>query len=93
MNFDHLGTDIARLFGSLFLNSSSDWEYGLAAYQSICELSDLELELIEVYDRSTTMLAGMNWLKWILIENRKFDSFMPIRKRIELLVRRMREWG
>lgn len=92
MDFDHFGTDISRLFGSLFQNETESWSAGFDAYRAINELSDLELELIEVYDRSNTMLAGMNWLKWILTENRKFDSYLPIIKRMELLVQRMRDW-
>lgn len=89
---DSIATDISRLFGSLFQNSQKDWQTAIEAYQSVRELLTEELELIEVYDRSTTMLAGMNWLKWIFVEKRKFECFVPIRKRMELLLNRMCDW-
>lgn len=92
MGIDNPATDLARLFGSLFQNCTPWWQLGTQAYQTIFELSAPELELIEVYDRSSTMLAGMNWLKWILVENRKFDSLVPIEKRISTMVTRMRDW-
>lgn len=92
IGFDNVATDVSRLFGSLFQNDQELWKIGLEAYRSIRELSGAEMKLIEVYDRSTTMLAGLNWLRWILVENRKFESIVPIRKRMEKLAYRMDDW-
>lgn len=92
IDIDSVAADLSRLFGSLFQNRREFWQTGLESYQSIRELSADELQLIDDYDRSTTMLAGMNWLKWIFVENRKFESLVPIIKRMELLSQRMVEW-
>ena len=92
IGFDNVATDVSRLFGSLFQNDQELWKIGLEAYRSIRELSEAEMKLIEVYDRSTTMLAGLNWLRWILVENRKFESIVPIVKRMEKLAHRLSDW-
>ncbi|MEC9091179.1 MAG: phosphotransferase [Planctomycetota bacterium] len=92
IGIDNVATDVSRLFGSLLGNSGEDWDVALEHYQGVRELSNAERELIVVYDRSTTMLAGLNWLRWILIENRKFESYLPITQRMELLVNRLDEW-
>ncbi len=89
---DSIATDLSRMLGSLIGNETSKWEIGLREYSSIRELSDAERQLIFVYDRSTTMLAGMNWLKWILLENRTFESLAPIKERMQRLLDRLNEW-
>ena len=89
---DHVATDISRLFGSLFGSCSRHWEFALREYQAVSELLPPELELIVVYDRSTTMLAGLSWLKWILVENRTFETWLPIKQRLESLLKRMSDW-
>lgn len=89
---DNIAADLSRMLGSLIGNETSKWETGLQEYSSIRELSDAEMQLISAYDRSTTMLAGMNWLKWILLEKRTFESLEPIKERIERLLNRLADW-
>ena len=89
---DSVAADLSRMLGSLIGNETSKWQMGLQEYSSIRELSDAERQLISVYDRSTTMLAGMNWLKWILLENRTFESLEPIKERIQRLLNRLAQW-
>lgn len=89
---DNIAADLSRMLGSLIGNETSKWEIGLQEYSSIRELSEAEMQLISAYDRSTTMLAGMNWLKWILLEKRTFESLEPIEKRIQRLLNRLTNW-
>ncbi len=60
---DHIAADISRLLGSLVGDDVAARTAGLEAYQAIRELTDDEAWLIEAYDRSSILLAGVNWLR------------------------------
>lgn len=91
MAVDNRGLDLSRLLGSLVGNDLRRWQLALERYNLRSELSEQERQLIVVYDRSTTMLAGLNWLKWIAIERREFGPLEPIINRLKLLVYRQQD--
>lgn len=78
MKNDSVAADLSRLLGSLAGDEVKDWECGLEAYQRICRLSQQELQLIGTLDSSTILLSGMNWLRWIYLENRRFDDMTRV---------------
>jgi len=80
--------DIARLFGSYADYSSEALRRGISYYGEFRELNDLDLSLIELYDRGYVILAGMQWLIWIELEQRKFLDNEAVRQRLHRLVRR-----
>jgi Ser/Thr protein kinase RdoA (MazF antagonist) len=63
---------------------------GLAAYASVRPLAPHERELIPVFDRSTVALAGMNWLRWIFLEQRTFSDMRAVNARLETVAARLR---
>ena len=81
---------LSRLIGSLVEDNREQREIALAAYQAVRELSSVELQLIEVLDRAAILLSGFNWLRWIFVEDRTFDDWHAIQKRIEKFVIRAR---
>jgi homoserine kinase type II len=86
--------DVARLLGSLVRGDCAAWQTGLAAYCETRTLEGSELWLLEVFHASTTLLAGMNWLRWIYLEKRTFDEPDQVLDRIDENIgelRRMRE--
>lgn len=85
MREETVAADLARLLGSLGGDDAEFWQLGLTLYQSARRLSIEQLELIDVFDRSTVILAGMNWLDWIYVQERAFED----RPAVE---RRMRHW-
>lgn len=89
MRPDNVATDIARLLGSLAGDDDSQWQRGLAAYQSIRRLSDDELELITAFDRSTVLLGGLQWLEWIYVEGREFSNPPAVLERCDEFVSRL----
>jgi Ser/Thr protein kinase RdoA (MazF antagonist) len=89
MRTDHVACDISRLLGSLVGGDLEKWECGLAAYQSLRPLSPDELVLVDAYDRSTVLLSGMNWVRWIAVEGRQFDDVERVWKRLDEIILRL----
>jgi Ser/Thr protein kinase RdoA (MazF antagonist) len=75
--------DVARLLGSLVRNDQAAWQFGLSAYQDLRPLSEDECSLIEVFNETTILLTGMNWLRWIYLEERTFEQGERILARLD----------
>ncbi len=90
LNIDTPATDIARLLGSLAGDDRAAWATGLAAYETARPLASPERELIPVFDHSTVVLSGMNWLRWIYLEQRTFNNLPVIEDRLQAILTRMR---
>ena len=89
MKVESPATDIARLLGSLAGDDPQCWKAGLMAYHQMRPLQDPESRLIEVFDHSATLLAGVNWLKWLLLEERQFDSPQRVLERMDEILERL----
>jgi Ser/Thr protein kinase RdoA (MazF antagonist) len=83
MRVDSVATDLARLLGSLCGDDSAEWLDALNAYDSVRPLSSGEALLVTAYDRSNTLLSGMNWLEWIFLEGRQFENHAAICERLD----------
>ena len=84
-----MATDIARLLGSLARDQREDWETGLAAYQELRPLEAHERRLVHTFDESTVLLSGMNWLRWICLEQRRFEQPAEVIARLDEIVTRL----
>ena len=95
MRTDNVAGDVARLLGSFSFDESkgeSDtevWRDGLAAYESVRPLSAAERQLAGVFDRSTAILAGINWLQWLFVERRTFADLAAVRARLAEIAARL----
>jgi Ser/Thr protein kinase RdoA (MazF antagonist) len=74
MRVENVATDIARLLSSLVGNDLNGWQQGLDAYTQVRPLSADELQLIEAFDQSGSLLGGINWVDWIYLEGRHFED-------------------
>jgi Ser/Thr protein kinase RdoA (MazF antagonist) len=92
MKPDHVAVDVARLLGSMVGDDSHAWHVALEAYRAERPLSELEVELAQVLDRTGTLLGAANWLKWIHREQRDFESRELVAARLAELVNRMERW-
>ncbi len=88
MQPDNVATDIARLLGSLVADDRSAWELGLAAYESVRPLSHDELQLVEVFDRTTVLMGGLQWLEWIYLEQKVLAERRIVEERLDQAIRR-----
>jgi homoserine kinase type II len=89
MEQDSVATDIGRLLGSLAGDDAERWSVGLRAYQEIRPLGGEELRLVRCFDRSTTLMAGLNWLQWVYVEQRQFSDPSAVIARIDEILSRL----
>jgi Ser/Thr protein kinase RdoA (MazF antagonist) len=81
--------DVARLLGSMAGDDLLAWQQGLAAYRALRPLSDDESVLVQVFDESAMLLAGFNWLEWIVIAQRQFENPAEVIRRLTTIVGRL----
>ena len=80
---DHVAADIARLLGSLVGDDERQRQIGLQAYEEVRTLDMAERQLIDAYDASSVLLSGMNWLRWVYLEKRHFESPAAVLARVD----------
>lgn len=90
MQVDNVATDVARLLGSLAGDDADPWRVGLEAYQAVRPLNEIELLLVEAFDKSTVLLSGLNWIDWIYRQGRTFDDWQAVAGRLQGILGRLR---
>ena len=83
LRVESVAGDIARLLGSCAHDDEQMWRFGLEAYADVRRLNADELSLCSVFDRSATLLSGVQWLQWIYVDNRHFDNWREIYRRLD----------
>jgi Ser/Thr protein kinase RdoA (MazF antagonist) len=81
--------DIARLLGSLAGDEPEQRRLGLEAYSQLRPLDACERRLLDVFDASEVLLSGMNWLRWICLERRRFDPPDRVLARLDEILSRL----
>ncbi len=89
MQIDSIACDISRLLGSLIGADSARWEFAIDVYSKERPLMPIERSLFPLLDQSGVILGAINWLKWILIERRTFESKGDVERRIQSLIIRI----
>lgn len=88
MRTDSPTTDLARLLGSMAGDNPDFWRQALEVYESLRPLSPSERLLLNAFDQSTVLMAGLNWIDWIFRQHRTFEVPDAIPKRLDdILVR------
>ncbi|MFK7769420.1 MAG: phosphotransferase enzyme family protein [Mariniblastus sp.] len=88
MQMDMVDMDISRLLGSLIGNEVARWDGALDAYRSVRKLP-IDFDCILALDRCAVLLGSTNWLNWLLVEDRKFESPESIDRRVTHLLNRI----
>lgn len=89
-SFDSPAGDVARLLGSLIGDDRSRWRQGLAAYESVRPLSELERESLTFFDESGTIISTANWLTWLSSRTPVVTNRPAAIARLRRLVERLR---
>jgi Ser/Thr protein kinase RdoA (MazF antagonist) len=89
MNVDCAAADVSRLLGSFVPDDETGWSQGMAAYEAIRPLTENEKTAIRAYDASSVLLSGINWLKWLILERRQFESLDRVRGRLQAIEKRL----
>ena len=85
--------DVARLLGSLVGDDPESWRVGIAAYTAVRTMSPLELQAIQFFDASGTLLSAFNWVHWLFRDSTPLGPHIDRQaayKRLERLVGRLR---
>ena len=90
MRMENVAGDVARLVGSLVADHVGQRSQALAAYENLRPLSVVERELFTIFDQSAIVLGGLNWLRWIFVEDRAFDDRARAEQRFAFLLHRLR---
>ena len=62
-----------------------------SAYSEIRQLNATEIELLPLLDQSGVVLGSLNWLKWICLEDRQFENWEGVQRRVDFLTRRLQK--
>jgi len=90
MRFDSPMADLARLLQRWRYTEPNWYATALAAYQNIRDLHKNELCVLDVYDYSARLLTGVQWLRWLVLEERAFENSPLVNRYIERAVRELK---
>ena len=93
MGFESVAADLARLIVEWSLDDPGDRDTALTSYASIRPLSPVETALIDVFERSGSLLLGGHWLRWHFVEGREFRAEDAVAGGIARGVERLRSLG
>lgn len=74
MGIDCVAGDLARLLGEWLDGDLSGRAEALAAYERVRPLDAGEAALIEAFEMAADLLVGERWIRWQVIEGRRFDD-------------------
>ena len=86
---DTVATDVARLLGSLTNDRQDLWDFALDRYCRYHPLTPAEQRLVGLLDRSTVLLSGMTWLRWVLFEHRRWPQPERVIERLRQILGRL----
>ncbi len=86
---DHVGTDLARLLGSLVGNQRERWSQALDDYRALAPWDDEDEQLLRAFDHSSVVLSGFSWIEWVYLEERQFADMAAVRIRLQDALSRM----
>ncbi len=86
MQIDTVACDLSRMFGSLIGNDPVPLQRAQEEYCQIRPLSDQEMRLIQPLIVAGNLIGILNWLQWLVIDNREFDSMEDVKARVGQLL-------
>jgi homoserine kinase type II len=84
---DHVAVDLARLLGSLIPGERDRWSMAVRAYRAIRPLP--QPDLVELLDRTGTVVGVTNWLRWLYHDGRQYPDRSAVAGRVAALGRRL----
>jgi Ser/Thr protein kinase RdoA (MazF antagonist) len=82
-------TDLARLLGSLAADDPQTWLLGLRAYRQELQVSEEDVAVIRLLDRTSVVLSSVNWIRWLFLEDCEFPSWPLVQLRLQNLLIRL----
>ncbi|QDT35510.1 phosphotransferase enzyme family protein [Thalassoglobus polymorphus] len=88
---DHVATDLSRLLGSYLGDDKRRWQVALESYQEVRPLTELDHELIHLFDKTSVLLSGMTWIHRWQSKAISADQFDKILDRLRLIKQRLQK--
>lgn len=85
VRYDHPSQDLARLIGSYSQGNSSRRQLALSCYATLTTEAE---ELAMVLDDCGTIVGLSNWLRWLLLEERRFADDTAAFNRLKMILKR-----
>lgn len=92
MGLDAIATDLARLLSEAVGSAAEQRLVALRAYEAIRPLTPGDLTLIRDFQAANAVLGGARWVRWGLIERRRFDDPAAVHDGLARALRRLAEW-
>ena len=89
MRMDSVAVDITRLVGSMAGDDRRLRALAVDAYIASNPLAQADLRLIDLIDGSSQVIAGLNWVRWLSVENRTFPNPAKVQERIQKILQRL----
>lgn len=90
MRMELVACDIARFITSVAHSIEDAWDVGLAGYQQARPISRLEVQAVHAFAKCNIALSGINWVRWLMFENRSFDNLEGVHRRLETILMSLR---
>lgn len=90
MRMESVAVDLARLSSTTIRSSLAEQhDKAIARYEQYRPLSSDEKSLIPVLMNSSRYLTGMNWIRWVALENRQFDNPNGVLARLDTAIEQL----
>ena len=86
MRTDSVACDLARLLGDCCQGRAQCLEAGLDHYHAIRPLSQIERNLASLLYQTSIVVGLINWIDWLMVQQRQFDNPDRVRLRINSLL-------
>lgn len=83
MGVESVAADLARLMAEWLGDDVPRRREALDAYESVHPLDPAEIALIEPFERSAALLGPVRWIRWHLVEGRRFETSQAPLRRLE----------
>jgi Ser/Thr protein kinase RdoA (MazF antagonist) len=87
---ENVATDLSRLIGSLVGDNRAGWQTALQTYQQKQPLTADELQLVQLFDRSATLLSGLTWLDRYFLQGVSIPQPERVLQRLRQILSRLR---
>ena len=83
MQMDSIAYDLARLTSTMGLDDGQI-QFALASYSSVRPIQPTEEALIPLLRAASQLLVPLQWIQWLMIEQRVFANTQMVKKRIAI---------
>lgn len=90
MGMDSVAADLARLASEWIGRDPELRAVGFDAYAALRPVGPVETALIDVFERSASLLGPGHWVRWHFLDGRTFDDPTAVARGLEKGLRRLR---